>query len=48
MDWLAAGANLGQVTTVLSMVAFGALLQWRIAPSKGGAKAARRPLVIHD
>ncbi len=36
-----------QVTTVLAMVAFGALLQWRIAPSKAGPKE-RRPLVIHD
>jgi hypothetical protein len=37
-----------QVVTLLAMVAFGALLQWRIGPGNSGKQKARRPMVIHD
>lgn len=50
-QWIGAlpGRMSAQLTTVLAMVAFGALLQWRTAPAnKNGAAKSRKPLVIHD
>jgi hypothetical protein len=37
-----------QVTTLLAMVAFGALLQWRIGPGNVAKAKRPKPTVIHD